>query len=85
MTVSVYCLLDLVQQILLLDDRKEVTGVIDVTACGRGQYVSLRIFSLSPACLSDDACAAKGPVLSLAEFLGRLVELTLRSQYLSGG
>ena len=25
------------------------------------------------------------PVLSLAEFLGRLAELTLRSQYLTGG
>ena len=48
----------------------------DVTACGRGQYVSLRIFSLSPACPSDDACAAKiVPVLSLAEFLGRLASL----------
>ena len=50
----------------------------DVTACGRGQYVSLRIFSLSPACLSDNACAAKtaqGPVISFAEFLGRLASL----------
>ena len=27
----------------------------------------------------------RGPVLSLAEFLGRLAELTLRSQYLTGG
>ena len=40
--------------------------------------MSLHIFSLSPTCPSDDACAAKivqGPVLSLAEFLGRLASL----------
>ena len=38
---------------------KEAAGVTDVTACGCGQYVPVRILSLSPACLSDDACAAK--------------------------